>query len=490
MNDIVNNIVMIPTDQLFHHPENPRQDLGELTELTESIRKNGVMQNLTVIKGHRMTKAEWVAEARAEGADKVSAESSYRPEEAWTEAGYTVVIGNRRMEAAKQAGLEAVPCVISDMDHKTQISTMLEENMQRSDLTVYEQAQGFQMMMDLGYSAKDISEKTGFSETTVNRRLKMAELDPKELKKACEAKNTERQITLYDFERLSRVKSVKERNALLKVIGDRDFAWSINRTLHRQQANEVKPRVKQLLKEAGVEPIPKSNQYGVGYVRLWNNNVRLYEWKEGDGLIPEKLSEKQRKGLRYEMDEDSLMFFAPAEEKKEEKKPEKSAKEKEKEKARADAWKQIEDDHKQAQELRKAFISGLKITPKNAPVMMTFLARAICMRQIDYSSPREAIRDWLKLETSKWEERMTDTIKALEEIDMSRWTELIGILFEGDKVETYAEGIKAHELPKYKKNYILDEEYNWLTSYGYQMSQTEIQLMNGTHPVFQTEVEK
>lgn len=54
---------------------------------------------------------------------------------------------------------------------------MLLENMQRSDLTVYEQAQGFQMMLDLGESISDISEKTGFSETTVRRRVKLLELD-------------------------------------------------------------------------------------------------------------------------------------------------------------------------------------------------------------------------------------------------------------------------------------------------------------------------
>ena len=63
-------IVMIPIGELYHHPENPRKDLGDISELTESIRKNGIMQNLTVVKGHQMTKAEFVAEARAEGADK------------------------------------------------------------------------------------------------------------------------------------------------------------------------------------------------------------------------------------------------------------------------------------------------------------------------------------------------------------------------------------------------------------------------------------
>ena len=75
----MNEIVMIPVERLEHHPENPRKDLGDLTELAESIKANGVMQNLTVVKNH------------------------FAPDV------YTVVIGNRRMEAAKLAGLKEVP---------------------------------------------------------------------------------------------------------------------------------------------------------------------------------------------------------------------------------------------------------------------------------------------------------------------------------------------------------------------------------------------
>ena len=111
----MNEITMIPIGKLEHHPKNPRGDLGDLSELTESIRNRGIMQNLTVVPG-------------------VGGE------------GYLVVIGNRRLEAARAAGLTELPCVISDMDEKEQMATMLMENMQRQDLTVYEQAQGFQLL--------------------------------------------------------------------------------------------------------------------------------------------------------------------------------------------------------------------------------------------------------------------------------------------------------------------------------------------------------
>ena len=55
--------------------------------------------------------------------------------------------------------------------------------MQRSDLTIYEQAQGFQLMLDLGDTEEQIAEKTGFSKTTIRRRLNIAKLNQDELKK-------------------------------------------------------------------------------------------------------------------------------------------------------------------------------------------------------------------------------------------------------------------------------------------------------------------
>ena len=176
-------IVMIPIGDLEHHPENPRKDLGDLSELTDSIRKNGIYQNLTVVADLDRAK-------------------------------YLVVIGNRRLEAAKAAGLVELPCVISDMDHKEQIATMLEENMQRQDLTVFEQAQGFQMMMDLGYSPKQISEKTGFSEKTVKDRIKFTKFNQKNFENAV-AKGA----TLIDMIEISKLESKTDQNEVLKEAG-------------------------------------------------------------------------------------------------------------------------------------------------------------------------------------------------------------------------------------------------------------------------------
>ena len=106
------------------------------------------------------------------------------------------------------------------MDKKTQVATMLLENIQRNDLTVYEQAQGFQMMLNLGETVSDISEKTGFSETTVRRRTKLLELDQEEFKKS-----TERGATLMDYAKLEKIKDINLRNEVLAKIGTNNRMW-------------------------------------------------------------------------------------------------------------------------------------------------------------------------------------------------------------------------------------------------------------------------
>lgn len=110
----MNGIINLSVELLEPHPNNPRKELGDLTELSESIKENGIMQNLTVV-----------------------------PFESEAGTRYRVIIGHRRLAASKAAGLAEVPCAVVDMDEKTQLSTMLLENIQRSDLTAFEQAQGF-----------------------------------------------------------------------------------------------------------------------------------------------------------------------------------------------------------------------------------------------------------------------------------------------------------------------------------------------------------
>lgn len=97
----MSEMIYLPVDRLHPHPDNPRKDLGDLSELADSIKANGIFQNLTVV------------------VDDLTS----------TISDFTVIIGHRRLAAAKMAGLTEVPCVIAEMDQREQVQTMLLENM-------------------------------------------------------------------------------------------------------------------------------------------------------------------------------------------------------------------------------------------------------------------------------------------------------------------------------------------------------------------------
>lgn len=227
------NLVYIPVAEIHPHPDNPRKDVGDVSELAASIAANGILQNLTVVKGHAMTKAE-----REELAHLIDNEENPTLREiaertidsGWSADEYTVIIGHRRLAAAKLAGLDTVPCTVAEMSHKEQVSTMLTENMLRADLTIYEQAQGFQMMMNLGSSVEEIAKEAGFSPATVRRRVKLLELDQEKFK-AAEARGA----TLADYIALDKITDPKRKNKVLETAGTANFNLELKKALEEEE---------------------------------------------------------------------------------------------------------------------------------------------------------------------------------------------------------------------------------------------------------------
>ena len=171
------SLVPLPIYFLHPHPDNPRKDLGDLTELAASIKAKGVLQNLTVVRRERNMTDDEYKRACAEYRENPSVKTQRIVNRHTVADGYTIIIGHRRYAAAKLAGLTELPCVIADMTPQEQFETMMVENVHRSDLTAYEQAEGFQMMLDMGGSVAQVAQKTGFSETTIRRRVQLLELD-------------------------------------------------------------------------------------------------------------------------------------------------------------------------------------------------------------------------------------------------------------------------------------------------------------------------
>ncbi|MDR1574107.1 MAG: ParB N-terminal domain-containing protein [Clostridiales Family XIII bacterium] len=238
------NFKFLDTAFIAPHPNNPRIDLGDLSELTDSIRAKGVLQNLTV------------APLREDDPffDVVSKE--------FPEAEYVCVIGHRRLAAAKLASFGKVPCIVADMAFREQAETMLLENMARKDLTLYEQAQGFQLMMELDFSVSDIVSRTGFSETTVRSRIELAKLDGDGFRKAvCNG------ATLSDFAELAKLRSTERRNKVLKdAAGTVNFRWLLNQEIYDEKAEDNMPAMIGALKRFASET---NDTTGLSLVRAY-----------------------------------------------------------------------------------------------------------------------------------------------------------------------------------------------------------------------------
>lgn len=226
-------ITEIELSKLENHPQNVRKTYHDIDELADSIKAQGILQNLTVVPKPGET-------------DK-----------------YLVVIGNRRLLAANKAGLQTAPCYIADMDEKEQASVMILENMQRNDLTICEQANGFQMMLDLGETEESIAEKTGFSKTTVRHRLNIAKLNQKVLQE--KEKDESFQLSLKDLYELEKIPDVKTRDKILKeAISSNNLAQKARTAVRENKRKEHEKAYIKLCKKEGIKPAPegaKNEQY-------------------------------------------------------------------------------------------------------------------------------------------------------------------------------------------------------------------------------------
>ena len=443
------NLIYIPVEDIHPHPDNPRKELGDLTELAESIKAKGIMQNLTVVP---------------------------RPQ-----GGYTVIIGHRRSAAAKVAGLESVPCVIVKMTEREQVATMLLENMQRVDLTAYEQAQGFQMMIDLGESVESISEKTGFSKKTVKGRLKMAELDAETLRHV----SSERQITIGDLDKIAQIEDISERNKLLRDIGTNNFEQSFSRSLKRQNIDRAMPYVKDAIKALRGNKIARSETYGGKYTKI--AEVNLAAFKDGDVIeLPETHKNKK---IFYYMDEGfgdlRLYVLAPKAA------PVKRSKEE-------IAWeKRIEEAHAafrdltaEAYELRRKFVKELKVTKANEEAVREGAALALLCEQHYYNShviKRDIYQQDIGvkgIENVYYTDEIFEKIMAVYRAEPKRVLPAIIYVSFGDTKENGFHSTYKREYPKHSKNNRLACLYEWLVSCGYQMSDDEQMLADGSHPLF------
>ncbi len=453
-----NNLIYIPVTYLYPHPDNPRKDLGDLTELANSIKEKGIMQNLTVVPRRDNT--------------------------------YTVIIGHRRLAAAKAAGLEEVPCIITEMSPQEQVATMLLENMQRSDLTLYEQAQGFQMMLDFGESPETISQKTGLSESTVRRRVKLTKLNQDTLKKV-----SSRQISIGDLDRLSNIEDENERNKVLNHIGTNNFENEFKKALNAQKTQKNIAKTKEAFADIDITEITHQDYQTQMYERSFCYEESL---EKGVEFVKELIANGKKCFIEYGKCGSFYIYSEKTKPQASKSVPTEADTEVEQdaeEQAAAIAEKEKQERLRQLKDIRE---NALKEAFNRAyQLRFDYIKSFTEAKAKEYAT--QIIKANVKCNVEFYTELDNDLLKELLELDISDDVEEIDYSFYKDTVEkspfksllavtwSFLDSKTAKCFNpdlSYFENELLDDVYNFFDHLGYDPSDEEIELLNGTSPLY------
>jgi ParB family chromosome partitioning protein len=143
---------LVPIERIDPNPDQPRQVMGDLSELMASIAEKGIIEPLVV---------------RQRGAR------------------FQIIAGERRYQAAVQVGLRELPVVLREVDDREIIEIALIENIQRKDLGAFEEAEALASLADrCGYTHEDLAKRLGKSRTGITESLALANM-PAEVRNLC-----------------------------------------------------------------------------------------------------------------------------------------------------------------------------------------------------------------------------------------------------------------------------------------------------------------
>jgi ParB family chromosome partitioning protein len=189
---------MIPIDKLAPNPLQPRVEIGDLSELILSIEEKGVLEPLLV-----------------------------RPSDVGGR--FMIISGERRYRASLEVGLTELPCIEMDVDDRAVAEISLIENLQRKDLTAFEEADGLVALSKrFGYKHEEIAKKLGKARTSVTETISIAGIPP-------------------DVRELCRRADIASKSMLLQIARQptdeemRDFVYKIGAAgLTRDQARDIR----------------------------------------------------------------------------------------------------------------------------------------------------------------------------------------------------------------------------------------------------------
>jgi ParB family chromosome partitioning protein len=195
---------MIDIGRVEPNPHQPRKDFGDLDEMVASVKEKGILEPILVREN---------------------------------EGAYQIIAGERRYQAAKMAGLQRVPCIEVDVDTRGMLEISLIENLQRRDLTPFEEAAALQRLCDqFRYTHDEIARKLGKSRTVITETLSLTKM-PDDVQERC------RQADIVSKSMLLQV--VRQRTAKdMHQLIDRISASGINREEARRFKKDDRPQRK------------------------------------------------------------------------------------------------------------------------------------------------------------------------------------------------------------------------------------------------------
>lgn len=229
-----NTAFELPLERIDAADDNPRREVGDVTELAASIAAIGLLQPLVVVE--RGTR-------------------------------YLVVAGARRLAAAQFAGLTHVPAIVRDLTETERQEAMLIENLQRVDLTPIEEATSYKRLVDLGHTQRDLASRVGRSQSHVSKRLALLEL-PKAVLKEVDSGG----ITLDDAQQLGKLTEHPQR--LAEAFKRRHEYGGVERQV-REQLGEVKlaakvERHREKLEKSGIRIVEMKRRHSYTPAELPN----------------------------------------------------------------------------------------------------------------------------------------------------------------------------------------------------------------------------
>jgi ParB family chromosome partitioning protein len=199
---------MIAIDEIKPNPNQPRKQFGDLSELVQSIQEKGILEPILVrnFEGH-----------------------------------FQIIAGERRFQASKIAGLQHLPCIEIDVDNRGVLEISLIENLQRKDLTPFEEAAAIHGLSEqFRYTHEEIAKKLSKSRTVITEALSLNRM-PEEIQERCRQADINSKSMLLQ---IVRQPGIDEMHAMVdKITGagmTREEARQFNRDGEKRQKS--KPR--------------------------------------------------------------------------------------------------------------------------------------------------------------------------------------------------------------------------------------------------------